>query len=55
MTPKDMRKAGYTHSPWTGKAYDKPMTQADLLAESMAVLRRHPTISKYLAQRARIA
>ena len=35
-----------THSVWTGKKYDKPKTHAEILAESMAILRRHPTLGK---------
>lgn len=43
------RAKDYTHSVWSGKAYDKPMTQAELIAESMKVLRGHPTIGKLIS------
>lgn len=46
--PKQPKASSYTHSVWSGKAYDKPHTQAQLIAESMAILQRHPTISKCL-------
>lgn len=38
----------YTHSAWTGKKYARRQTHAELLAESMAILRNHPTIGKTL-------
>lgn len=44
MNKEDKKAATYTHSVWTGKKYAKPQTQAQLIAESMAILRRHPTI-----------
>ena len=46
--PKQIKAEDYTHSVWSGEKYDRPMTQAELIAESMKVLRRHPTISKLL-------
>lgn len=48
----DAAAARYTHSVWSGRKYDRPMTQAELIAESMAVLRRHPTIGKALVGKA---
>lgn len=45
---KKIKAEDYTHSVWSGKKYDRPMTQAELVAESMKVLRSHPTISKLL-------
>jgi hypothetical protein len=45
---KQPKAEDYTHSVWTGKKYDRPQTQAELIAESMAILRRHPTMSKCL-------
>lgn len=38
----------YTHSAWSGKKYDHPMTVEDLTKESLNVLRNHPTIGKCL-------
>jgi len=47
---EEKQAAAQTHSPWTGKRYGKKQTQAQLIAESMAMLRRHPTIGKCLAK-----
>ena len=52
MNTRDMRQDGYTHSPWSGKAYTKPTTVADMAAESAAVLSRHAGIQRARAQRA---
>ena len=51
MTKADKKAATYTHSVWSGKQYDRPQTAAELAAESMAILRRHPTISKLLPKK----
>ena len=48
MARKTIKASDYTHSVWSGEKYDRPMTQAELVAESMKVLRNHPTISKLL-------
>ncbi len=48
MSRKTIKASDYTHSVWSGEKYDRPMTQAELVAESMKVLRNHPTISKLL-------
>lgn len=45
---KRTKASDYTHSVWSGKQYAKPQTMAELVAESMKVLRAHPTISKCL-------
>ena len=52
MTERSKRdKANeYTHSAWSGEKYDRPQTTEELAAESMAVLRRHPTIGKLLQE-----
>lgn len=46
----DQQAAEYTHSVWSGKKYDKPRTHAQLAAESMKVLRSHPTIGKLVGK-----
>jgi hypothetical protein len=48
---KTIKAEDYTHSVWSGKKYDRPQTQAELVAESMKVLRAHPTIGKLLAKK----
>ena len=48
MTKEDQKAATYTHSVWTGKRYAKPQTQAQLIAESLAILRAHPTIGRLM-------
>lgn len=45
------KASDYTHSVWSGEKYERPQTEAELIAESMSVLRRHPTIGKMLAKR----
>lgn len=50
MARKTVKASDYTHSVWSGKKYDRPQTQADLVAESMKVLRNHPTIGRLLAK-----
>ncbi len=49
---KRTKASDYTHSVWSGAKYDRPRTQAELIAESMAVLRRHPTLGKCLVGKA---
>ena len=48
---KQPKSSDYTHSVWSGEKYDRPMTQSELIAESMKVLRNHPTIGKLLPKR----
>ena len=50
----DLQAAQYTHSVWSGATYSKPMTAAELAAESMRVLRNHPTISKLIRKDAMV-
>ena len=48
MNKKPAKAEDYTHSPWSGKKYGRPQTIEELTAESLAILRRHPTIGKCL-------
>ena len=47
---KQIKAEDYTHSVWSGKKYDRPQTQAELVVESMKVLRNHPTIGKMISK-----
>lgn len=40
------RKREYTHSPWSGKAYEQAPSEDDLANESMQVLNGNAAISK---------
>lgn len=48
---RKIKASDYTHSVWSGEKYDRPRTTAELVAESMAILRRHPTIGKCMVGR----
>lgn len=52
MAKKLPKAEDYTHSVWSGEKYERPMTHAELVAESTKVLRTHPTISKCLLGKA---
>jgi hypothetical protein len=43
---KTAKARDYTHSVWSGKKYDRPQTNKEMVAESMKVLRNHPTIGR---------
>lgn len=43
---KQTKAEDYTHSVWSGKKYSRPQTTKELVAESMKVLRSHPTASR---------
>ena len=43
---RNTKKTDYTHSPWSGKAYEQAPSVDELTKESQAVLQSHPTISK---------
>lgn len=42
----NQKRREYTHSPWSGKGYEKPPTVEELTRESRDVLKRNPVISK---------
>ena len=44
MSKQNLRD--YTHSPWSGKVYEKPQTTDSLTRESQDVLKLNPAISK---------
>jgi hypothetical protein len=48
--PRKIKSSDYTHSVWSGQKYEHPQTQAELRAESLSVLRNHPTIGKLIAK-----
>jgi hypothetical protein len=37
-----LKTTKHTHSPWSGEAYEHPPTADELMAESRAVLQKHP-------------
>lgn len=51
MRRKTVKASDYTNSVWSGKKYDRLQTQDDLTAESLNILRRHPTIGRLMAPR----
>jgi hypothetical protein len=46
------RSKQYTHSPWSGAAYEHPPTVDELIRESKDVLRRNPAIAKAMSSEA---
>lgn len=42
------KAAEYTHSVWSGKKYAAVQTNESLAAESLAILRNHPTIGRLI-------
>lgn len=43
---KNIKAEDYTRSVWSGKKYDRPQTQEELIAESKAVIAANPTVKR---------